>query len=207
MKTIAIIGAGGKTGRAFVKAALATGHTVKAGVHRHNPFDPQEKLEIYRIDATNPHNVAHLVRGADVIVSLLGHTKDSPKRVQTDATKIVIEEMRKHNISRIISLTGTGVRFPGDKISLIDRILNTSIKMIDPNRIEDGIEHANIIKQSQLDWTIVRVLKLTNRALGPFTLSAGGPAKTLVPRRDVAQAILEIIEKDTFLRKAPVISN
>ena len=56
---------------------------------------------------------------------------------------------------RLISLTGTGVRFPGDKITLIDRILNLSISIIDPKRIKDGKNHVTLLKNSDLDWYVM----------------------------------------------------
>ena len=206
MKTIAVIGAGGKSGRMFVKAALAAGYTVKAGVHRHNPFNPQEQLAVFTIDATKSEDIAALFHGCNAVVSLIGHTKGSPKRVQTEAMKIVIAEMKKQSISKVISLTGTGVRFPGDTISIADRMMNAPVALIDPNRIQDGIEHAKILKNSGLDWTIVRVLKLTNQTPLQFSLTSGGPGKLFVPRAEVANAILIILDSNDYSQKAPVIS-
>ena len=206
MKTIAVIGAGGKSGQTFVKAALAAGHTVKSGVHRTNPFTPQERLEVYTIDATHPEDIAELLHDCDTVVSLIGHTKGSPKRVQTDAMKVITTEMKKQSIAKVISLTGTGVRFPGDIISLADKMMNWPIALIDPNRIQDGIEHAEVLKDSGLEWSIVRVLKLTNQSPNRFTLTSGGPGKLFVPRAEVACAILDILASSEYSQKAPVIS-
>ena len=206
MKTIAVIGASGKSGQIFVKTALAAGHTVKAGVHRTNPFTPSERLEVYAIDATHPKDIAELLHDCDAVVSLIGHTKGSPKRVQTDAMKVITSEMEKQSIAKFVSLTGTGVRFPEDKISLLDKMMNWPIALIDPNRIQDGIEHAEVLKDSGLEWSIVRVLKLTNQSPNRFTLTSGGPGKLFVPRAEVACAILDILASSEYSQKAPVIS-
>ena len=38
---IAVIGANGLTGRAFIDAALEKGHTIRAGIHRKNSYEQQ----------------------------------------------------------------------------------------------------------------------------------------------------------------------
>ena len=114
--------------------------------------------------------------------------------------------MQQNNLKRIISLTGTGVRFPQDKISLLDRILNYTIGLIDPNRIKDGRKHVQLLKQSNLDWTVIRVLKLQNNRPKPYKLTLHGPTKWWVSRYEVAKATLEVLDEGTFINKAPIIS-
>jgi hypothetical protein len=114
--------------------------------------------------------------------------------------------MKKHHINRIMSLTGTGVRMPGDTPSLTDRVLNAGIKIIDPERIQDGIAHADVIQESDTDWTIVRVLKLTDFPLHGYTLSDHGPARFLVSRAVVADALLTILTDNTYHKQAPIVS-
>jgi len=204
-KCIAVLGANGRSGREFVLAALAAGYTVRAGVHG-GSIEPKKGLNVIDCDATNQADLPRLLNGADFVVSLIGHVPGSPKEVQTNAIKTIIQAMRTKNLTRIVSLTGTGVRFPGDRPSLIDRLANFSIKIIDPNRVKDGISHAKVLQSSQLNWTIVRVLKLTNGPASELRLTSGGPAKQLTSRAEVAQAILRILEDPEFYQKAPVIS-
>jgi hypothetical protein len=109
-------------------------------------------------------------------------------------------------ITRIISLTGTGVRMPGDNITLIDRILNMLVSIADPARVRDGIQHAHLLQQSQCEWTILRVLKLQNTPERPFHLKINGPTKLFVSRQDVAKAALEVIENHSFIRAMPILA-
>jgi hypothetical protein len=113
--------------------------------------------------------------------------------------------MQGLNIIRIVSLTGTGVRFPGDKITIVDRILNLSISIIDPARVKDGKNHVEVLKASNLDWTIIRVLKLQNVQPRPFKLLENGPTKWYVGRTEVAKAVLEVLEQGSFIKQAPII--
>ena len=203
--TIAVLGASGKSGRAFVKEALAKGYKIRAGV-RSSPLPEQPNLEIITCDATISSDVARLIQGCTAIVSLIGHVRGSSATVQTDAMRVVVEQMKLQGITRIISLTGTGVRVAGDKPTLIDTLANAAIKFIDADRINDGVQHAEILKDSDLSWTIVRVLKLTNRPPTPFTLTQHGPAKLFTSRTEVARAILQILDSTEWTQSAPVVS-
>ena len=205
-KIIAVIAANGRTGQAFVHMALSAGHTVRAGYNGVNNLPDHKNLVAVKCDATYEMDVRELLNGADVVVSLIGHIKGSPANVQTDAMKVIVKVMNELRIVRLISLTGTGVRFPGDRPGLLDRFLNISIKLIDPRRISDGINHARYIESSMLEWTIIRVLKLTNgKSSGRVKFSLTGPAELFTPRERVAKGILQIITEDTYVRKAPIV--
>lgn len=203
---IAVVAANGRTGRAFVAAALAAGHTVRAGSFRSGtlPFHPN--LTEITCDATNQAHVEALLDGQDAVASFIGHVKGSAATVQTSAIQMLVEVMCRKNIKRIVSLTGTGVRFPGDHITLADRFLNFGIEHIDPARVSDGRRHVEILQASGLDWTVLRVLKLLNVAAAPFSLKEHGPTKLFVGREEVALAALQVLEDNLYIQKAPIIS-
>jgi len=203
---IAVIAANGRTGRVFVETALTAGHDVRAGIYRGNSFVPSEHLEVIECDATSQRDIEKLINDQDAVVSFIGHVKGSPARVQTKAIQTAVAAMKNQGLSRIVSLTGTGVRFPGDKITLIDRILNLSIALIDADRVNDGIQHVEELKRSDLDWTVIRVLKLQNTKPGEYALTEHGPTKVYVSREEVAAAALEVLEKNAYIRQAPILS-
>lgn len=204
--TIAVIAANGRTGKEFVKIALQHGHTVRAGVLGEHGFPSHKNLTVITCDATSPKNVEKLLKGSDAVASFIGHGKDSPATVQTDAIDNAISVCTKLKIKRLISLTGTGVRYPGDIIPLIDRFLNFGVNIVDPKRVEDGKKHVKALEVSQLDFTVLRVLKLTNSKPTPYYLTTHGPVKTFTSRQEVAQAALEVLENKSFSRQAPILS-
>lgn len=203
---IAVIGANGRTGRCFVDRALRSGHEVRAGVRRHNPFVAHDRLTVVPCDATVRDQVGTLIDGCDMVVSLIGHISHSPPRVQTEAMKVLVAGLSDKGIKRVVSLTGTGVRQSGDTITLIDRLLNAAVTVVDPDRVRDGIEHAAVLSASDLEWTIIRVLKLQTLRPRPYMLTAHGPTKPFVGRAEVAEAILEVLEQHTFVGQMPMLS-
>jgi hypothetical protein len=203
---IAVVGAGGRSGQAFVSIALAAGHTIRAGVTRNDPFTPAPGLTVMHCDGTNLTDVTSLIDGQDAVVSLVGHTKGSQPHVQTVVIQTIIQAMKHKLVRRLISLTGTGVRFDGDIIPLIDRFMNFAVGVVDPDRINDGKDHVDAIKLSDTDWTIIRVLKLQNVQLKDYLLTKNGPTKIIVGREEVAHAMIDVLENQSFIRQAPMIS-
>lgn len=202
---VAVIAANGRLGKAFVAKALRAGYSVRAGVRGSHDFATHPKLEVIECDATVHAEVEKLIDGQDVVVSAIGHIKSSPADVQTVATKTIVSAMKKRGLSRYVDVTGTGVRFPGDTITLIDRVLNTAVEVIDRDRVVDGRTHQEVLKNSALHWTTIRVLKLQNVPEKPFTLKLNGPTKPYVGREEVAKAMLQVIEENTFIQQAPII--
>jgi NAD(P)H-binding len=203
---IAVIAANGRSGQAFVEAALTAGHSIRAGVRGKSYLKPYPKLTVVECDATNEAQLKNLLSGQEAVASFIGHVKGSEPNVQTIAIQKVVDVMKEVGVNRLVSLTGTGVRFPGDKISLIDRFLNLSISIIDPARVKDGKNHVGVLKNSDMDWTVIRVLKLQNVPPKPFVLREHGPTKWYVGRQEVAQAVLQVLEQHSFIKQAPIIS-
>jgi putative NADH-flavin reductase len=206
---ICIFGADGRTGIEVVQYAKSKGYEVVAFVYNESTLTFLEKdIKIIKGDVLDYQKVLFACSGVDAVVSVLGHIQGSDPRIQSKGIHNIARAMKENNISRIISLTGTGVRISGDRPSVIDKILNFIIKIIDRDRIEDGIAHANVLQNSGLDWTIVRVLKLnkSGKNIEHYALTSGGPSELQTSRKKVAHVIIDIIEDKNYFGKMPVIS-
>lgn len=203
---VAVISANGRSGKVFVSKALKAGYHIKAGVYG-GTLAPADHLEVINCNATDQNQLENLLDGCDAVVSFIGHVKGAPANVQTNAIKNVVAVCEKLKIKRVVSLTGTGVRLPDDKPSFIDKLLNVMVTIVDPDRIKDGIMHAKALRDSDLDWTIVRVLKLQNTKPKPFVLKNSGPAKLITSREEVADAFIMALSDPNTIKQAPVICN
>jgi putative NADH-flavin reductase len=203
---IAVIAANGRLGKVFVEAALKAGHAVRAGIRGEDNLTPHSQLEVIACDATSLDDLRVLFRDQEAVVSAIGHVKGVAPDVQTIATKALVTIADELRIKRFVDVTGTGVRFPGDKITIVDRILNLAVQIIDSDRVKDGQNHQEVLKKSDLDWTTIRILKLQNVPEQPYTLTLHGPTKWYVGRVEVASAILEVLEKNSFIKQSPIIS-
>ncbi len=206
---ICIFGADGRTGVEIIKYAKNKGYEIIAFVYNEHSLEfMKHDITIVKGNVLDYTQVREACVGVDVVASALGHIKDSDPRMQTKGMSNIVRAMKENNIQRIVSLTGTGVRMPGDTPSLIDSILNFSIKILDRDRIEDGIAHAEVLQNSGLEWTIVRVLKLTDsqKMSGTYILTMGGPAELQTSRSKVARVMIDVIEQKKYFGTMPVVS-
>jgi uncharacterized protein YbjT (DUF2867 family) len=206
---ILILGATGPTGRQIVAQATARGYDVTALVR-----SPEKALDLTGVklvvgDARDEKVLRRALIGRGAVISALG-TPASPFREVTflsTATQALVSAMKTEQVSRLIAITGIGAGdtrghggFAFDK--LIYPLLLRNV-YADKNRQEA------IVRNSDLDWTIVRPSILNNKP-------ARGTVRTLtdlgqfhggsIAREDVAKFVVDQIEKDTWRRKSPLIT-
>jgi len=208
---IAILGATGRTGMFVVKQALSKGYQVKVLVR-----DPEklgefkDKVEVVEGNSLNYTDVENLIKNTDMVVSVLGASNVSPEFMQRDSIRNVVIAMKKLGLKRLISLTGGGVRIEGDKPKFIDNLIVSLMQVVAKKVLEDGKAHAEIIRNSDLDWTIVRAPRLTlEKGKGKYQIGMVGSSamKTKISREDVAKFIVDILENSEFFGKLPMVSS
>ncbi|MEO1411454.1 MAG: SDR family oxidoreductase [Bacteroidota bacterium] len=210
-KTIALLGATGQTGRLFLKTALEQGYRVQALVRNPGKLTfSHERLRVIQGDVLQARDVAELVRGTQVVVSLFGHVKGSPEWLQTTGTKNIVAAMKAASVRRIISLSGGGLPFPEkDQPKLVDKAIRFLMKVAVPKVLNDAIEHHRVLAESGLDWTIVRGPRLVNATpKGAYRVGwVGVNTSTVITRGDLADFLLTQVESEEFLAQMPFVSN
>ena len=206
---VAIFGASGRTGRPLLEQALAAGHEVRALVRDPSKLHVgHERLVVIRGDVLDAATVEETVAGTEAVLSALGQTKLSPKDVQTRGTENIVAAMEKHGVRRLVSLTGAGVRDERDEPKLVDRVITFLLRRLQPDVLEDGVRHAEVIKGSGLEWVIVRGPRLTEGPKkGEYRVGmVGKNSGTRISRADLAEFMLGQLTADTHLRQMPVVS-
>jgi len=176
-----VLGATGGTGRLVVEQALAAGHTVTALVRSPEKLAAgQTNLRVVAGSATDLESVAGALEGADAVISTLGGSGS----VIADSTAAIVAAARQVGVRRVIVLSSWLVE--RDRMSPVIR-LATGIAMA--GRIKDKSAGEQLLRQSDLDWTIVYASMLAD---GPATGSTVLPEKAnwsmsqKISRADVA---------------------
>lgn len=207
---ISLFGATGKVGQHLVDQALERGDEVTAFVRDPSKLTTQQhkRLKVVQGDVLDPKDVEQAVAGTDAVLSTIGHTKTSSKDVLAEGIKNIIAAMNKHGVRRLVSLTGAGVRDPKDEPKLVDRIIGWLLKLLQKELLEDAIEQARMVKESHLDWEIVRAPVLTEgEKKGEYRIGyVGKESGTTLSRADVADFMLKQTTDDTYLHQAPMVS-
>ena len=209
MKTIALFGGSGKTGQPFLEKALQAGYRVKALARSPEKISQQsDHLEVIKGDVLQLQDVQRTVQGTDVTVSLFGHVKGSPKWLQSDGTYNIISAMNAAGTQKIISLSGGGLPFEKDRPKFADKIIRGIMKIVAPKVLNDAERHAEILKDSGLNWIIVRGPRLTTEPeKGDYRVGwVGVNASTSIGREDLADFLLKQIENEQYTHQMPFVS-
>ncbi len=207
---LTIFGATGKTGQPLLQQALEAGHEVTALVRDGAKLPTQhDRLTVIQGDAMNAADVDKAVQGADAVLSALGQRKDSPVDMQTVAIRNIINAMQKYGVKRLVSLTGAGVDAPQDKPKPFNHLIKTALILLSGKVLKDAEGHAALIKNSGLDWVIVRGPMLNE---GPHTGKyrvgwVGVNTGARISRADVADFMLKQVTDNTYLHQLPMISD
>ena len=207
---LAVFGGTGKTGRLLLEQALAAGYDVTVLVRTLSKLALRhERLHVVQGDALDPNRVAQVVSGADAVISLLGPTKDGPPLSVSRSTANIISAAEACGVRRLLVTAGAGVGDPVDRPGPVDRLIGVLLKKAAKTAYEDMTAAAIAVRRSSLDWTLVRIPRLTD---GPRrgqlkTGYLGKGAGMALSRADLAAFLLQQANDVTFVRQAPVLSD
>jgi putative NADH-flavin reductase len=205
-KNVIIFGASGKTGQELTIQALAMGYIVTAFVR--NPLKlkiTHDNLKVIQGSISDFEKVSLAIKGQDAVLSALGAA--SPFKFDQsviDGTENIIKALKIEGTSRFIYMSFIGVKESRNTSGFV-------IKYIAPRLLSTEIAgheaRESMIKQSGLNWVIVRAATLTNgKHTGQYRRGEGVLAKGFpvsISRADVADFMLNQVTDDSFLRKAP----
>ncbi|MDL1891529.1 SDR family oxidoreductase [Sphingobacteriales bacterium CHB3] len=206
-----IIGATGGTGRELVEQALAQGHDVTAFVRNPSKIEiKNERLTIARGDVLDYQSVEKAVQGKDAVLSALGHNRWFVRTtILSEGTKNIITAMEKHGVKRFVCETTLGIGDTRGKLGLYYTLFVIPVIVFFYFRDKETQERH--IKESRLDWIIVRPGQLTNgKRLGKYRhgMNIGSWLRTVsISRADVADFMLRQLTDDTYLHKTPAIAH
>jgi putative NADH-flavin reductase len=204
---VLIIGATGATGQILMGEALAQGHEVTALARNPSAVAPEDhRPRVLQGNALEASSVEAAVAGQDAVLSALGTRSTRPTTLFSESTSNVISAMRQHGVRRLVCITGIGTgESKGHVGFLYDRII---LPFVLKNVYEDKDRQEDAIKQSDLDWVIVRPARLTDEpAKGEYRIFLRGSyTAKRISRADVAAFMLTQLTDDTYVRKMPVIS-
>lgn len=207
---VLIIGASGGTGRELVSQALAQGHHVKAFVRNPDKFRlTHERLTLVKGNVLDYKSVESAVKGSDAVVSALGHKRwIVPSKILSEGTANTIRAMESQGVKRFVCETSLGVSDSRGRLGLYYTLF--VIPVIVLFYFLDKGRQERLIKQSNLDWIIVRPGQLTNgkkRGIYRHGEHVGNYLTTVrISRADVADFMLRQLTENTYLRKTVAVA-
>jgi uncharacterized protein YbjT (DUF2867 family) len=212
---ITIIAATGGVGRQLASQAVAAGHDVTA-VARNAAKLPPDVLaagaRVVAADLARPdlRVLESAVAGADAVLSALGPHNNSDAGIAAPGTRAITDAMRAAGVRRIVAISASPVgttpspdrpnpprHDPGD--GFIMRQVGTRIAKTLFGKVYDDLARMeDILRDSGLDWTLLRPPQLTDKRLtGRYRTARGQNVRggRSIPRADVAHFMLAVLDQ------------
>ena len=209
---ITIFGATGRTGSEVVRLALTRGYNVVAFVRDSRKVNIESpKLEIVQGELSDRERIRTAIKGADCVISALGPTGKPSDEELSIGIENILSVLEECGIKRFIVLSTTSYQDPLDQDSFRFRMRRSMIRRGRPLTYEQINKYSQLVRDSNTDWTLVRIASLlTDKPLSKH-VRAGYLGKdklgSKLSRIDLAWFMLEQIDSTNYIRKAPAVSN
>ena len=206
---LVIFGATGTVGRQVVQQALAQGHTVTAFARSLTKLDIQHpQLNLTPGDVLDASAVESAIQGQDAVVCVLGAGKNLKSTIRSEGTRQIIQAMKKVGLRRLICLSTLGA---GESWSNLDFYWKyVMFGFILRQVFADHERQEALVRNSNLDWTLVRPGALTDGPLtGEYRHSFPSRDRSIslqISRADVADFILKQLADQSSLQRATSLS-
>jgi len=202
---IAVFGASGRTGIVTVYQALDKGYEVNAFARKaHNVTIQHPKIRIIQGDILEFDKVKQAVEGTDAVIVTLGQDGNKPLRTLSDGTANIIKAMKETGVKRLIVMSSAGI-LGNDTHPMFGKVI---VPLFLNNVYKDKKRQMKIIRESGLEWIIIRPPRLTQSPKSwKYQVTERRPGTRSVPRADVADFMLKLLKDKSYDEKMPAIAS
>jgi putative NADH-flavin reductase len=204
---ILVLGATGRTGRLTVEAAIARGHHISAIVRDKSKIN-LPGVNCFEGSPTDEALIGKVIQGMDAVVVALSINRKSdspfakiisPLTIISDSVKALVSIMEKNNVKRVVSISASGVGDSWKDLPFVAKIFvgMTNIKLA----YKDHDRHEQMLRNSKLDWTIVRPVMLNDKETDNYRVTSGKPESSGISRKAVAKFIIDSIESGDHVKQ------
>lgn len=209
MKVI-VFGATGSVGELAVKELLGQGHAVTAFARRTSKLKiAHPQLRLLDGNANNAGAVDAAVAGHDAVVIALGAGAARRNRIRSVGTGNIIQAMKAHKVRRLVCQSTLGAGDSWENLNLFWKYVMFGL-LLRPAFLDHEVQE-QLVRDSGLDWTIVRPGAFTNEpADGSYRLDFPASERGLslkISRADVAEFLACCLNGPRYLHRAVSISH
>jgi len=207
---LTIFGSTGGTGQHLVRKALERGYEVIAFARTPSKLKIQHsELSVVQGDVRDGEAVTLAIEYAAAVICAIGPTPGAPEDLMEKAAENIVSGMQKHSVKRLIWSTGAGVEAPQDKPTFMHKAISFLLKLISKDVLENSLRGAEIVKNSDLDWTIARAPMLIDggRQDGYQASFVGPEMGRTLSRENFAEFMLDLAEGDDWIQQMPAASD
>jgi putative NADH-flavin reductase len=204
---LALLGGTGRIGSHLLTRVLESGHQVTALARNPDALTRATGLTAVRGDVADAEAVAATLAGAQAVLSALGPRGAKTTALLGTAGRNIVMAMNKTGVRRLICVSAAGAFIKDDPD--MGALMKAILPRILAQQFADTREMEAVVRDSGLDWTLVRPARLVN---GPLTqkyrVSPDYPpvGGRRISRADVAHFIGATLEQDNWLKGTPALA-
>jgi putative NADH-flavin reductase len=219
---ITVFAATGGIGRKVLEQALASGDEVTAVVRNPKKLPAEVRFVTADLAEADPAVLEAAVKGADAVVSGLGATSGHEVGVAWRGTQAIIRAMKSAGVRRIVVVSAAPIGTvpsparphppkydPGDGF-FMRHLFGPLTKAALRKHYADLAQMEDVLRDSGLDWTIVRPPRLTDKAKTSSYRTAYGQnlrGGLFISRADVADLMLRVLDQPQAIQQVIGIAN
>ena len=214
---LTIFAATGGIGRQALEQAVAAGHDVTAVVRNPKKLSREVRVVTADLAAPDPAALESAVKGADAVLSGLGPRSASEAGIAGQGTRAIVQAMKATNVGRIVVVSAAPIgtvpspgrpnppkHDPGDGF-FVRNLFSPLIKAALRKHFADLALMEDVLRDSGLDWTVVRPPRLTEKTVtGRYRTAYGQNLRRglFVSRADVAHLMLRVLRQPETVKQA-----
>ncbi len=206
-----IMGATSGIGSLAMHEAVKRGIAVRAFARSAADLDFSDLVTPQSGDARSAEDVTTATKDVQAVIYALGIKERlsmlwQEEKLFSESTRFLLAAMKANDVERLVVVTGFGAGRSKAALSSVERL---GLKMIFGKPYADKDRQEAMIIKSDLKWTIVRPVILTNGATSHQTQVLREPStwhNGLVPRCDVARYLVDAATSDLDVNIDVVIS-
>ena len=204
---VAVLGGGGRTGKYLVNQLLENGFNIKLLLRNPDDFTNQNsKIEIIKGDAVNEESINLLLKDCQAVLSTIGQRPGEPM-VASQATKNVLNAMKRNDIERYVLLAGLNIDTPFDKKSPKTIMATDWMKTNYPEIQKDRQFTYDLLVDSKIDWTQVRVpLIVFSEESSEIAVNIEDCLGEKISAFDISKFMVKEMIESNYSRQSPFIS-
>jgi uncharacterized protein YbjT (DUF2867 family) len=206
---LTLLGATGPTGQHILRLALRQGHRVTALVRdpARLPQQEEEQVTVVAGDATRTEDVVRTLRGSEAVLCALGPGRNLRSNIASRAARALIPAAHEAGVRRVVVLSAFGV---GETLPHYKIPMRTAVRLVMANLFRDKGVADDLLRSSDLDWTLVYPTVLTNGpATGSYTVlgDISGRIGGRISRADVADFMLRQVGSTEWSRRTAILTH
>ena len=207
--SIVVLGANGGIGRHAVVTALDAGYEVTAILRTPAKLDlSHPRLTIVQGDILHPGELVQHLKNKDAVISAIGATGLKETTLYSAGCKNLIWAMQKAGADRAFFISASGLEVNPTHSFLVRFATRFILQAILRKMYADLWAMEKIVKESAINWTIMRPPRLTNDpAMGVYRVAIDQPLDNglKISRADVAHFMIgNLLNPATFKRTVEI---